>query len=345
MAPGGVTKVRNLPLACPGSGDCMTTAMTEWTQVDLGDVEIRGVVWGWDKAWAYGCRRPADQLVPYVAHVRDDGAVMVYDMPSRGRISSVFMAADELAVCMGESPAELLYLSSTSPAPRFDDSHEPFLSGTRAWVTMGDEDPFYVAEWEDGRLSAGEPWHEDYPEGRGLRHLGNPQDLLVGSSDVAPFVAGLFSSGGHPEAVGLWTCTADMGPECPGGWEAVQLDPRPDGWTQIKSSSFPAFAGHLDGSPVVFTQRDGRVEAPDVALDPEHPKVLVPWSEYEVAVQSRDEGPQLWTRGEVGWQSRRLPPGRLDDAAVCTTSSLVWVVVDGKLWRPAGQPAQPGPRR
>src|SRR5918995_6907820 len=104
---------------------------SEWTPVDLGDVEIRGVVWGWDRAWVYGYRRPASDLVPYVAHVRDGGAVTAYEMPSRGWISSVYLAGSELAVCMGESPVHLAYIDSLDSVsqPRFVEREETFFSG------------------------------------------------------------------------------------------------------------------------------------------------------------------------------------------------------------------------
>lgn len=319
----------------------MTIAVTtQWTPVDLGDVEVRGIEWGWDRAWVHGYRGPASDLVPYVAHVNDDGVVASYDLESQGRISSVYHTSSELRVCLGESPAELVLLGdSPSDTPTIERDEE-FLSATRVWMAGADGHDFYVAEWEAGRLTAGEAWAEDFPEGSGLRHVGRPQDLLVGSTDVVVFVAGRLSSADGPSSMGLWTCSEDGGPGYPGGWEQVELDPAPDGFTQIISSHAPVFAGHRDGMPVLFDRGGGpghqkRVDAPEVLLDPHHPQVLVPLPR-QVALQSRHEGPQLWVMGDRGWTPHPLPPGRLDDAAVCTTSDLVWLVVDGRLWRPSG---------
>ena len=313
----------------------MAIVTTEWTPVDLGDVEVRGVLWGSDKAWVYGYRQPASGLVPYVAHVTDDGLVTAYDLDSRGRLSSVYFNSTQLRVCLGESPAELVLLGDSPSYPAAIERDEDFLAGDRVWMAGADGHDFYVAEWDDGRLTAGEAWEEDFPEGPGLRHEGRPQDLIVGSSDVIAFVAGRFSSAGGSSSVGLWTNSADGGPQYPGGWERVELDPAPDGFTQINSSSSPSFAGHADGRPVLFSHRHGQLDAPEVLLDPDHPQVLEPWTQ-QVALQSRGEGPQLWTKSDVGWAPRPLPPGRLDDAAVCTTSEMVWVVLDGRLWRPIG---------
>jgi hypothetical protein len=195
---------------------------------------------------------------------------------------------------------------------------------------------FYVTEWEDGRLTTGEAWHEDYLEGPGLRRHGDPRDLLVGSSDVVPLVAGLLSSGDEQPAVGLWTNAPDGGPRWPGGWARVELDPVPDGFTQICNSVSPSVVGHRDGRPLLFDQRSAietlRRDAPDVLLDLAHPQVID--TSNGIAVQSRDEGPQLWTKSDVGWEPHPLPPGRLDDGGVCTASGMVWVVVNGTLWRP-----------
>ncbi|HET6167027.1 MAG TPA: hypothetical protein VFE07_09380 [Marmoricola sp.] len=316
----------------------MTNAVTtsQWVPVDLGDVEARGIVWGWDRAWVHGYRRPSDEHVPYVAQVLDSGDVSEYDVPAQGRLSSVCRLEMQLGLTIGDAPSRLVFVDD-DVRQGYVAADEWFETAARTWMTMGDEDPFYVAEWEDGRLTAGEPWHEDYPEGGGLRHLGRPEELLVGSSDASPYVAGrLLGGDGGEAAVGLWTCSPDMGTYGPGGWQRCELDVSPDGFTQIRSSIQPSFAGHLDGRPVVWDHDRTGVDVPDVPLDPEHPQVLVPWRLDELALQTRDEGPQLWSRADRGWSPRPMPPGRLDDAAVCTTSGLVWVVVDGRLWRPVG---------
>jgi hypothetical protein len=318
-----------------------TVVTSQWAPVDLGDVEIRGVEWGYDRALAYGYHRPADDLIPFVAHVRDDGVVTVYDMPATGRINSLHQAGSQHAVALGESPTEVLFVDEGVTYPEITESDESFRFADRTWLAGCDEHIFYVAEWEDGRLTTGEAWHEDFPEGPGLRLHGGPQDLLVCASDVRPFVAGLLSSADGPPSPGLWTSSEDMGPRYPGGWERVELDPAPDAFTHLVNSSQPTFVGHRDGRPLLFSfhyadHPTGRsLDVPDVLLDPHHPQVLQPWTS-QVALQSRDEGPQLWVRDDVGWVPRPLPPGRLDDAAVCTTSDLVWVVVDGTMWRPTG---------
>src|SRR4051812_25705144 len=101
------------------SGCGMAGGVTsQWVPVELGGVQVLGVEWGWDRAWVYGHRSAEAEPVPYVAHVRDDGVVTAYDLQSRGRITSVHVSGSELAVCLGEAPAELLRLDDSSPTPR-----------------------------------------------------------------------------------------------------------------------------------------------------------------------------------------------------------------------------------
>ena len=308
----------------------------QWVPVDLGEVEVRGVEWGHEYALAYGYRRPASDMVPFAARVSDEGDVVVFDLPAHGRIASLYHAGMGHVVCLGESPATLYHLPGHSSTPELLEVDEPFLAGTRTWMAGADGHDFYVTQWEDDRLTTGEAWHEDYLEGPGLRGNGDPEELLVGSSDVVTLVAGLLSSGDEPPAVGLWTNAPDEGPRWPGGWTRVELDPAPDGFTQIRSSVAPSVAGHRDGRPLLFTHESAvevrLLDVPDVPLDPAHPQVLD--TAYGIAVQSLYEGPQLWTKTDLGWRPHPLPSGRLDAASVCTTSDLVWLVVDGRLWRP-----------
>lgn len=311
-------------------------ATSAWTPVDLSGADIHGVLWGWDRAWAFGHQQLDGEQAPYVAHVLDDGQVTVYDVPARGQLTSACRLEMQLGLSIGESAPRVLYVNDDEPEGAYPETEDSLDNAVRLWLTMGDEDPFYVAEWTGGRLTAGEWLGEDYPEGPELRHEGAPGELLVGSSDGQPFVAGLLSNDGGAGAVGLWSSGPDMGTWGPGGWQQRALDPAPDGFTQIHSSIFPKFAGHLGGQPVLYDHELHLLDVPEVPLDPEHPQVLVPRGPVEIALQSLAEGPQLWRRDAGRWSPRPLPPGRLDAAAVCTTSELVWVVLDGRLWRPIG---------
>jgi hypothetical protein len=327
----------------------MDLSTTSWVPVELGDVVVDGVGYGWQRALVSGHRvdRTGASWPVLLAVAESGHAVPAPGLPGPGSVrSAVYLEPDSVVVSLEPSGRSLHGCFHCGFEETPEDEH--LNRSVASWCVMGDEDPIVVAEFADGVLRAWESGvSAPSEEGVLLRRTGPRDDLVLGAGEITAHVLGVLSEDGAEPAPGWWRTVPDRASGL--AWRRVRPKDPPDAWTSILSTiGGPYVAGHRAGRPVVFSADGNELEAPWVRLDAEHPHVAVlsaprrrPGAAFpaglEVALQSATEGPQLWTCDGPGrWFPVGLPGRRLQAAAYAVQGGDPWFVIDGRLWRPTG---------
>lgn len=313
--------------------------MKDWQRIALGDAVITGLARGhYDTVVMYGHLRGG----PFVAVVDPERGVQVMDVAGSGPVS--FAAVSERIELAIDGVPPLHLLEDRLPGSP-GDPHGPFKVRddvdtrdlVRLWPVCGDEDAQVVTLDKDGRLRVIDVGGGDPPDGPGLWVADeDPQatSLLVGQGAVTPYVAGLLRGGGREPGQQLWVSDFED------GWTRADLEPAPDAFTDIYSGMYAAIAGHRGGLPLLFDEYGTPLETPGVPLQTDHPMVYVlraSHTQVELALQSVEAGPQLWSGGGGRpWTVEPLPTGRLTAARGTGGGKYLWVVVDGRAWRSHG---------
>ena len=308
--------------------------MRDWEHIALGDAVITGVERGHhDTVVVYGNLFGG----PFAAVVDPERGVQVLDVPGSDPVSFAAVSEQIELATAGVPPLHLLEDrlpgSPGKPHRRFEVSGDVDTSDlVRLWPVCGDEDSQVVALDKDRRLRVIDVVGGDPPEGPGLWTVAaepRATSLLVGQAGAVACVAGLLRGAGDEPRQQLWISDPYD------GWTRIDLEPAPEGFTDIRSGISAAVAGHRAGLPLLFDDYGTRLETPAVPLQPDHPMVCVlnaSDTEVRLALQSAEAGPQLWTGGAARpWTVEPLPTGRLEVAR--GHGENLWVLVGGQLWR------------
>jgi hypothetical protein len=221
------------------------------------------------------------------------------------------------------------------------DEGDPYVSG---WVVMGDEDPCNLALSASGRLHAYECGGETPQPGPRLLAGQTGEDLVVAGREIGLVVAGrLAPDTATPKAdrVGPSACSYGNGQ-----WAELDVVDPPDAYTDAYTRSEPLLAGHQDGRPRVLSHVGTPLPAPQVELDPAHPRVCIAhvdgqpydseqpgWGGRLVLVVQAVEQVHVWLQHAGGWTMVPGPEGMLQAARLgYNEEGTAWVVTDGRLW-------------
>lgn len=303
-----------------GSGEPGRTSTTgRWNPVDLTTMapHVVGLTPGPDgSVLAYG----GDEEGPFLVQAGSTGRSRRLAVPGAGRVTWA-AAPEEIAIAVGAGPPRHLVGDAVQGFRAVDAPGDV----VRLWPLADDKHTRVVLVRSSGEVVVADP-------GAGRALAAGPRvpepassDVLVAQDGAQTFVAGHLE-GMDGTAPQLWTTDLTT-------WQRITLDPPPDQLTDLHRGVL--VAGHRALRPTLHDETGSEVAAPDVPLDPTHPRVVVVGRQGEdvvLALQAAETGPQLWVGHDDRWRVELLMPGRLTDACL-TDASHVWVLLDGeRLW-------------